>query len=106
MIGGPVEPFDKDTFNRRYVEFRRPLKHQEALKIHTRRPDLDPTPLPVFSAQGQIGPSERGLRRSQPNMSGARTERRPSGGGIDGSPGGRAEEESLARPHMGRNLAP
>lgn len=30
MIGGLVEPFETDTFNRRYVEFRRPLKHQEA----------------------------------------------------------------------------
>jgi glycosyltransferase involved in cell wall biosynthesis len=31
MIGGLVEPFETDTFNRRYVEFRRPLRHQEAV---------------------------------------------------------------------------
>lgn len=30
MIGGLVEPFETDTFNRRYVQFRRPLRHQEA----------------------------------------------------------------------------
>ena len=30
MIGGLVEPFEIDTFNRRYVAFRRPLRHQEA----------------------------------------------------------------------------
>jgi glycosyltransferase involved in cell wall biosynthesis len=29
MIGGTVEPFEVDTFNRRYVAYRRPLKHQE-----------------------------------------------------------------------------
>jgi glycosyltransferase involved in cell wall biosynthesis len=35
MIGGLVEPFETDTFNRRYVEFRRPLRHQEAVVNET-----------------------------------------------------------------------
>jgi glycosyltransferase involved in cell wall biosynthesis len=30
MIGGIVEPLETDTFNRRYVAYRRPLRHQEA----------------------------------------------------------------------------
>jgi glycosyltransferase involved in cell wall biosynthesis len=29
VIGGLVEPFETDTLNRRYVKYRRPLRHQE-----------------------------------------------------------------------------
>jgi glycosyltransferase involved in cell wall biosynthesis len=94
MIGGVVEPFETDTLNRRYVGYRRPLRHQEAelnesagiwrrlffqfspAKVHTE-------PRPVYFTVGA-------------NMS-VRVAAARDVGGFSEEPGA-GEEESLARP--------
>jgi glycosyltransferase involved in cell wall biosynthesis len=94
MIGGLVEPFETDTFNRRYVAFRRPLRHQEAEVSETagfwRRliyqlspPEFDLDPRAVYFTVGA-------------NMS-LRVQAAREVGGFTETPGA-GEEESLARP--------
>jgi glycosyltransferase involved in cell wall biosynthesis len=94
MIGGLVEPFETDTFNRRYVAFRRPLHHQEAeidenagfwtrLIYQLSPPKVKLEPHAVFFAVGA-------------NMSVRVSAARQVGGFSDIR--GAGEEESLARP--------
>jgi glycosyltransferase involved in cell wall biosynthesis len=94
MIGGLVEPFETDTFNRRYVAFRRPLSHQEAeiaesagfwprLLHQLSPPRMRPDPRPVYFTVGA-------------NMSVRVDAARGAGGFTDAR--GAGEEESLARP--------
>ncbi|MHB8379032.1 MAG: glycosyltransferase [Acidimicrobiales bacterium] len=98
MIGGLVEPFETDTFNRRYVAFRRPLRHQEAqvsedaglwtrLRYQLSPPDMRPEPRPVYFTVGA-------------NMS-VRVQSAREVGGFSETPGS-GEEESLARPLRSR----
>ena len=93
MIGGLVEPFETDTFNRRYVAFRRPLRHQEALlgedagfwtrlRYQFSPPYVRPDPHPVYFTVGA-------------NMS-VRVQSAREVGGFSETPGS-GEEESLAR---------
>jgi glycosyltransferase involved in cell wall biosynthesis len=94
MIGGLVEPFETDTFNRRYVAYRRPLKHQEVQVdesagiwprlIHQLSPPRLPSePRAVFFTVGA-------------NMS-VRVSAARAAGGFTEAPGA-GEEESIARP--------
>jgi GT2 family glycosyltransferase len=94
MIGGLVEPFETDTFNRRYVAFRRPLRHQEAevsedasfwtrLRVQISPPVFRSNPRPVYFTVGA-------------NMS-VRVQPAREVGGFSEAPGS-GEEESLARP--------
>lgn len=98
MIGGLVEPLETDTFNRRYVAFRRPLRHQEAeINEHAGlwarlrfqfSPPLDRfDQRPVFYTVGA-------------NMSVRVDVAREAGGFSDAR--GAGEEESLARPLRSR----
>jgi glycosyltransferase involved in cell wall biosynthesis len=98
MIGGLVEPIETDTFNRRYVAFRRPLSHQEAeinedAGIWTRLlyqfspPRMRLDQRPVYFTVGA-------------NMSVRVDAARDAGGFTDAS--GAGEEESLARPLRSR----
>jgi glycosyltransferase involved in cell wall biosynthesis len=98
MIGGLVEPFETDTFNRRYVAFRRPLRHQEAqvsedagfwtrLRYQLSPPDIRSDPRPVYFTVGA-------------NMS-VRVQSAREVGGFSETPGS-GEEESLARPLRSR----
>ena len=93
MIGGLVEPFETDTFNRRYVAFRRPLSHQEAeisegagfwprLLYQLSPPKMRPDPRPVYFTVGA-------------NMS-VRVDAAREVGGFTDAPGA-GEEESVAR---------
>jgi glycosyltransferase involved in cell wall biosynthesis len=93
MIGGLVEPFEVDTFNRRYVEFRRPLRHQESdlsettgfwprLMYQFFPPKMNLNPRTVFFTVGA-------------NMS-VRVRAAREVGGFSEVPGS-GEEESLAR---------
>jgi glycosyltransferase involved in cell wall biosynthesis len=94
MIGGVVEPFETDTLNRRYVAYRRPLRHQEAelsesagfwrrLFYQFSPAQLHTEPGPVFFTVGA-------------NMS-VRVQAARDVGGFTELPGA-GEEESLARP--------
>jgi glycosyltransferase involved in cell wall biosynthesis len=94
MIGGLVEPFETDTFNRRYVAFRRPLRHQEAqidegagfwprLLYQLSPPKDRPEPRPVYFTVG----ANMSVRVRAAREAGGFTEARGAG-----------EEESLARP--------
>jgi len=94
MIGGLVEPYETDTFNRRYVAYRRPLRHQgeevsedagfwQRLRYQYSPPSLGPNPGPVYFAVGA-------------NMS-VRVRAAREVGGFSEVPGS-GEEESLARP--------
>jgi len=94
MIGGLVEPIETNTFNRRYVAFRRPLSHQEAdisedAGIWTRLlhqfspPDMRPNQRPVYYTVG----ANMSVRVAAARDAGGFTEARGAG-----------EEESLARP--------
>jgi len=98
MIGGLVEPFETNTFNRRYVAFRRPLRHQEAivdenagiwprLMYQFSPPTMRSDPRPVFFTVGA-------------NMS-VRVSAAREAGGFTEAPGA-GEEESLARPLRSR----
>jgi glycosyltransferase involved in cell wall biosynthesis len=93
MIGGLVEPFEINTFNRRYVAFRRPLRHQEAeisedagfwprLLYQFSPPKVRSDPHPVYFAVGA-------------NMT-VRVDAAREVGGFTEVPGS-GEEESLAR---------
>jgi glycosyltransferase involved in cell wall biosynthesis len=93
MIGGSVEPFETNTYNRRYVAFRRPLKHQE-LEIDENAglwtrflyqfspPKMRPEPRSVYYTVG----ANMSVRTSAAREAGGFTDLRGSG-----------EEESLAR---------
>jgi glycosyltransferase involved in cell wall biosynthesis len=94
MIGGLVEPYETDSFNRRYVAFRRPLRHQEAqlseevgfwprLRYQFAPPEMQQDPRPVFFTVG----ANMSVRVSAAREAGGFSERRGAG-----------EEESLARP--------
>jgi len=94
IIGGLVEPYETDTFNRRYVAFRQPLRHQEAeidegagfwrrLQYQFSPPRMPPDPRPVYFTVGA-------------NMS-VRVQSAREVGGFPNEPGA-GEEESLARP--------
>jgi glycosyltransferase involved in cell wall biosynthesis len=94
MIGGLVEPFETDTFNRRYVAFRRPLRHQEAqlgegvgfwprLRYQLFPPAMRPDIRPVLFTVG----ANMSVRVSAAREAGGFSENRGAG-----------EEESLARP--------
>jgi glycosyltransferase involved in cell wall biosynthesis len=94
MIGGVVEPFEIDTFNRRYVAFRRPLTHQEVQVDESARiwprlvhqfspPRIQSEPRAVYYTVGA-------------NMS-VRVSAAREVGGFTESPGA-GEEESIARP--------
>jgi glycosyltransferase involved in cell wall biosynthesis len=98
MIGGLVEPFETDTFNRRYVEFRRPLKHQEAgidetagfwarLLYQFSPPTVRLDPRTVYFTVG----ANMSVRADTARQAGGFTEVRGAG-----------EEESLARPLRAR----
>jgi glycosyltransferase involved in cell wall biosynthesis len=98
MIGGLVEPYETDTFNRRYVAFRRPLKHQEAEISETARfwsrlryqfspPQTLEDPHPVYFTVG----ANMSVRVDAAREVGGFSEARGSG-----------EEESLARPLRAR----
>lgn len=98
MIGGLVEPFETNTFNRRYTAFRRPLRHQEAeingdagfwprLLYQFSPPKMRSDPRPVYFTVGA-------------NMS-VRVRAAREVGGFSGAPGS-GEEESLARPLRSR----
>jgi glycosyltransferase involved in cell wall biosynthesis len=93
MIGGLVEPFEINTFNRRYVAFRRPLRHQEAevsedagfwprLLYQFSPPSVGSEPHPVYFTVGA-------------NMS-VRVDAAREVRGFSEVPGS-GEEESLAR---------
>ena len=93
MIGGVVEPFETDTLNRRYVEFRRPLRHQEdvisedtgfwsRLRYQFAPPETRSTQRAVYYTVGA-------------NMSVRVLAAREAGGFTEERGGG--EEESLAR---------
>ena len=93
MIGGLVEPFETDTFNRRYVEFRRPLRHQEAevsegtgfwprLRYQLSPPKMRSDPRTVYYTVG----ANMSVRVIAAREAGRFTEDRGAG-----------EEESLAR---------
>lgn len=94
MIGGLVEPLETDTFNRRYVAFRRPLTHQEA--------ELDEDAGLWRRLRYQLSPPERRLERRPvyyavgANMSVRIDAAREAGGFTEAR--GAGEEESLARP--------
>lgn len=94
MIGGLVEPFETDTFNRRYIAFRRPLRHQEAnideragfwprLLYQFSPPKNRPESRPVYFTVG----ANMSVRVRAAREAGGFTESRGAG-----------EEESLARP--------
>jgi len=94
MIGGLVEPYETDTFNRRYVAFRRPLRHQEAdidenagfwarLVYQFSPPKNRPESRPVYFTVG----ANMSVRVRAAREAGGFTESRGAG-----------EEESLARP--------
>ncbi len=94
MIGGLVEPYQTDTFNRRYAAYRRPLRHQEApidehagfwprLRYQLFPPKMRPEQRPVYFTVGA-------------NTS-VRVDAARDAGGFTESPGA-GEEESLARP--------
>lgn len=98
MIGGVVEPLATDTFNRRYVAFRRPLRHQEEaidesaglwsrLRHQLFPPKTLSGPRPVFYTVGA-------------NMS-VRVAAARAAGGFSNARGA-GEEESLARPLRAR----
>lgn len=98
IIGGVVEPLETDTFNRRYVAFRRPLRHQEAqvsedagfwarLLYQFSPPSMPSEPRPVYFAVG----ANMSVRVSAAREVGGFSELRGSG-----------EEESLARPLRSR----
>ncbi len=98
VIGGLVEPFETDTFNRRYVAFRRPLRHQEdvidesagfgpRLTHHLRPPELRLDPRTVYYTVG----ANMSVRVRAAREAGGFSEARGSG-----------EEESLARPLRAR----
>ncbi|MGB8197096.1 MAG: glycosyltransferase family 2 protein [Acidimicrobiales bacterium] len=98
VIGGVVEPYETDTFNRRYVQFRRPLVHQEAqvdetagfwTRLHYQfsPPSARLEPRPVYFTVGA-------------NMS-VRVSAARDAGGFTEVPGA-GEEESLARPLRAR----
>jgi glycosyltransferase involved in cell wall biosynthesis len=98
MVGGSVEPVETDTFNRRYVAFRRPLSHQEAevseatgfwsrLRYQLSPPKVQSDPHPVYFTVGA-------------NMS-VRVDAAREAGGFTEAPGA-GEEESLARPLRSR----
>jgi glycosyltransferase involved in cell wall biosynthesis len=94
VIGGIVEPFETDTFNRRYVAFRQPLRHQEIAIDESagfwprlRHQLLPPEPRsdsrPVYYTVG----ANMSVRVKATREAGGFSEARGSG-----------EEESLARP--------
>lgn len=94
MIGGLVEPYETDTFNRRYVAFRRPLRHQESaidqgagfwrrLRYQFSPPKMSAEPRSVFFTVG----ANMSVRVEAAIRAGGFTEARGAG-----------EEESLARP--------
>jgi hypothetical protein len=94
MIGGVVEPFETDTINRRYVGYRRPLRHQEVelsegagvwrrLLYQFSPATVREEPRPVYFTVGA-------------NMS-VRVQAARDVGGFSEVPGA-GEEESLARP--------
>ena len=94
MIGGLVEPLETNTFNRRYVEFRRPIVHQEDSINETsgfwRR-----------LAYVLISPSPKFNRRSIYYAVGANMSVRVSAAKFAGGftkARGAGEEESLAKP--------
>jgi glycosyltransferase involved in cell wall biosynthesis len=94
MIGGLVEPLETDTFNRRYVAFRRPLRHQES-EINE---DAGLWPRLLY----QLAPPEMRLDARTvyftvgANMSVRVATARQVGGFSEDR--GSGEEESLARP--------
>jgi len=94
VIGGLVQPFETDTFNRRYVAYRRPLIHQEEevaegagfwrrLRQQLSPPKMRSEPRAIYFAVGA-------------NMS-VRIRAAREVGGFSELPGS-GEEESLARP--------
>jgi len=94
MIGGLVEPLETDTLNRRYVAYRRPLRHQEErlnedaslwtrLIFQLTPPPMHSEPRPVYFTVGA-------------NMS-VRVDAARDVGGFSDVPGS-GEEESLALP--------
>jgi hypothetical protein len=98
MIGGVVEPFETNTYNRRYVAYRRPLSHQESeisedtgfwrrLRFQFSPPKVSPHPHAVFYAVG----ANMSVRVDAAREAGGFTEARGAG-----------EEESLARPLRAR----
>jgi glycosyltransferase involved in cell wall biosynthesis len=98
MIGGVVEPLTIDTFNRRYVAFRRPLRHQELdidenaglwsrLRHHLVPPPMHAKERPVYYTVG----ANMSVRVRAAREAGGFTEARGAG-----------EEESLARPLRAR----
>lgn len=98
VIGGVVVPLETDTFNRRYVRYRRPITHQEAglsehaglltrLRFAFWPPRPLPGPRPVYFTVGA-------------NMS-VRVEAALEVGGFTEARGG-GEEESLVKPLRAR----
>lgn len=98
MIGGVVEPYQTNTLNRRYVKYRRPLRHQEEavnesarfwtrLKYQLAPPHQHPRPRPVFFTVG----ANMSVRTKAAREVGGFTEVRGAG-----------EEESIARPLRAR----
>jgi len=93
MIGGLVEPLETDTFNRRYVAFRRPLTHQEI--------EIDEDAGVWRRLRYQLSPPERCLNRRPvyftvgANMSVRVDAVRDAGGFTEAR--GAGEEVSLAR---------
>jgi len=94
MIGGLVEPFETDSFNRRYAAFRRPLRHQEIeiseeagfwrrLLYQFSPPQVQYDARPVYFTVG----ANMSVRVQSAREVGGFTEERGAG-----------EEESLARP--------
>ena len=98
MIGGVVEPLEADTLNRRYVAYRRPLRHQEA--------ELAERAGLWLRLRYQISPPRmRWEQRSVyftvgANMSVRVDAAREAGGFTEAR--GAGEEESLARPLRAR----
>ena len=94
VVGGTVTPLAVDTFNRRFIEFRRPLAAQELGE------DADPGIVARFR-RALLPPAEKSGRRSVLYMAGANMSLRLSAvrkvGGFDTSIHFGGEEELLCK---------
>lgn len=94
VIGGPVVPLSEDSFNRRYVAYRRPLRPEEAALSDTAKPltriryaffppSVEDLPRTIYYAVG----ANMSVRADAARRAGGFTDRRGAG-----------EEESIVRP--------
>lgn len=93
MIGGVVEPMATDTFNRRYVQVRRPLSHQEAT-VNERSGVLERLRHAFLPPRQAL--SRRAVFYTIGANSSVRVDEAREVGGFKDTPGA-GEEESIAR---------